>query len=157
MHTLLHTAIHWRMVEDLQAQDLSDQSTSVTELCQFISRMSSLEIETWAVTSAAKVWGRERLYTSRVTKQVTPHEKKKIKNLNINNPWEEVVSDLGLLKCSIQECSKRKLQDIQRNRKVWYMLGKKNKSKETVSEWAWMLHLEDFRAAIINMLKEIKP
>lgn len=33
----------------------------------------------------------------------------------------------------------------------------KNKSKEIVSEWAWMLHLEDFKAGTINMLKEIKP
>lgn len=34
---------------------------------------------------------------------------------------------------------------------------KKNKSKEIVSERAWMLHLEDFKAGTINMLKEIKP
>ena len=34
---------------------------------------------------------------------------------------------------------------------------KKNKSKEIVSELAWMFHLEDFKAGTINMLKEIKP
>ena len=43
---LLHTAIHWQMMEDLQAQDLFDRSMSITELCQFISRMSSSEIKT---------------------------------------------------------------------------------------------------------------